>query len=337
MAFPVCQCKDAVRHHDVFGLPTSPGTSSSVSSPRSCVGHEKSLITGQTVLSLDLTEEMLLTLLCYLELHQSQILRCLPQSYSTCSITCYHGVKQLDQLISKVPAVAAAVALCREKRTDTGKANTVKFNIIELCSRMGWDSAKVKRELQCLPWADAAGGSRKTGVIVEFSDISLRFFAAGDLSEDERDCLCDYLDAKVQEQLNRSLMKLKTLHEYLMCVAQTKWNYLTEKETSDLGSKLKQDINHYLTQGCGNPFVLANVNSLSDSVAAQVKRDIQRFLSIHNGHRFTGQSIARIFQGIPSPCYPANSWGCTQYWRRYIDLEFTALVKLATQELLHYH
>ena len=333
MAFPVCQCKDAVVNHDVAGMPRE--SSSHISLKRSCAGHEMSLITEQTVLSLDLTEEMLLTLLCYLELHQSQALYCLPQSYSTCSIACYRGAKQLNQLISKVPAVAAAVSLCREKGKDVGTASSVKFNIIEMCRRMGWDSAIVKRELQGLRWADAAGGPRKTGVVVEFSDISFRFHSAGDLSDFERDALCDYLTEKVQNQLNRSLLRLKTLHDYLMRVAQTKWNDLTEKESSDLGSKLKQDIDHYLMQDCSSSCVLASVDSLSDSMSAQVKQDIRMFLSIHNNHNFTGQSIARIFQGIPSPCYPANIWGRTKYWRRYIDLDFNALVKFATQELLH--
>ena len=328
---PVCQCKEAFRN----GLTKlSDEGSKHVDSSQSCSGHEMSVIIQQTCLSLDLTEETLLTLLCYLELHPKKLLHCFPQSYSTCSITCYRGARQLKQFASTVPAVAAAFLLCREKGQDVDGVNSVKFNIIEMSRRMGWDSAAVKRELRRLVWAQTEYGPKKTGVIVEFSDLSFRFFSVGNLSDDERDDLCDYVNDKVHDQVARSLTRLKTLHDYLLHAAQVTWHSSIGRAKSDLSSQLKHNINSYLMQEF-HPPCMPNDNTLADSMAGQLRRDIRTFLSVH-GNQFRPQSIARIFQGISTPCYPANVWGRTQFWRRYIDVDFNALVKLAMQEVVHY-
>ena len=43
--------------------------------------------------------------------------------------------------------------------------------------RMGWHSAVVKKELKNLEWSHSAAGWRKTGVLVEFSDLAFHFSA----------------------------------------------------------------------------------------------------------------------------------------------------------------
>lgn len=311
------------------------GSSSEVSSQRCCAGHEMSLIIQQTVLSFDLMEEVLVTLFCYLELHPSSVLQCLRQSYSTCSITCYRGGKQLEQLASRVPAVAAALSLCREKGHNVTGINNVKFNVIEMCRRMGWDSAIVKGALRGLQWADDGCGPRKTGVIVEFSDLSFRLRCAGDLTNTDRDALCEYLIDKVQRQQTRSLLGLKTLHSYLLQVAKKTLDTLIDEDISDLSSKLKQHIDGYLMQEQHTPSILPDVETVSDSMTARVRRDIRAFLSVHGSNELTAQSITKIFQGIPSPCYPANVWGRVQFWRRYIDIDFNTLLNLTMQEMVH--
>ena len=42
---------------------------------------------------------------------------------------------------------------------------------------MGWHSAVVKKELKNLEWSHSAAGWRKTGVLVEFSDLAFHFSA----------------------------------------------------------------------------------------------------------------------------------------------------------------
>ena len=58
-------------------------------------------------------EEILLTLLCYLEL-QNRINLFNPIN-DTCNLKCYGGTNELRRLSRKVPAVAMAVALEKEQ------------------------------------------------------------------------------------------------------------------------------------------------------------------------------------------------------------------------------
>lgn len=99
LAFPVCQCRK---------------TGQEVSTdPRICRGHEVAIPVEATVQSLDAKEEVLSTLLCYMELQGW--LRIKNHTYDTCTLRCFGGKRQLQALARKVPAVAAAAARLREK------------------------------------------------------------------------------------------------------------------------------------------------------------------------------------------------------------------------------
>ena len=71
---------------------------------------------------LDIKEECISTLLCYLELQGW--LEVLNVVNDSCTLKCYGGARQLRALAQKVPAVAAAGARLREKgeqlHTDLG-------------------------------------------------------------------------------------------------------------------------------------------------------------------------------------------------------------------------
>lgn len=67
----------------------------------------------------------------------------------------------------------------------------------------------------------------------------------------------------------------------------------------------------------------------------QVRRDVHQLLSLRPEEKFSGRAVARIFHGIASPCYPAQAFGQDRrFWRKYLHLDFHALVRLATEELL---
>ncbi|MEE6511544.1 hypothetical protein FKM82_018152, partial [Ascaphus truei] len=67
----------------------------------------------------------------------------------------------------------------------------------------------------------------------------------------------------------------------------------------------------------------------------QVRSDVRHFLSIHQDERFSGRAIARIFNGIGSPCYPAQVYGRDRrFWRKYIHLDFNEVMRLAKEEII---
>ncbi len=106
--------------------------------PRCCHGHEVNNINNVTVelssyvreyislsqvavpidtmvTTLDVKEECIATLLCYLELEDW--LEVMNPVHDVCKLTCYNGARQLKVLATKVPAIAAATATLRKKGT----------------------------------------------------------------------------------------------------------------------------------------------------------------------------------------------------------------------------
>ena len=118
-AFTECQCQARKQLPSAETPPTPPtdsthhSTPCTLRSPRWCAGHEVAIPIEAMVQSLDVREECVSTLLCYLEL--KDWLEVLNVVNDSCTLKCYGGARQLRALAQKVPAVAAAAARLREK------------------------------------------------------------------------------------------------------------------------------------------------------------------------------------------------------------------------------
>lgn len=62
---------------------------------RSCRGHEVAFSVDQTISELDIPEENISTLLCYLELHDQRFVKTLSKAYTRCKVFSYGGPKSL--------------------------------------------------------------------------------------------------------------------------------------------------------------------------------------------------------------------------------------------------
>lgn len=72
---------------------------------KECIKHEVAFEIEDTVCSLDMKQENIQTLLCYLELNTKKLVKNMPLSYIRCKITCYKGalfLKQLSKTVSHV-------------------------------------------------------------------------------------------------------------------------------------------------------------------------------------------------------------------------------------------
>ena len=121
-AFPKCRCKEIKQPSTATPSPPQDGPQYSQGSPDSqpllsrsrwCAGHEVAIPIEATVQDLDVREECLSTLLCYLEFESW--VEVLNHVNDTCTLKCYGGLKQLRALARKVPSVAAATAMLRAK------------------------------------------------------------------------------------------------------------------------------------------------------------------------------------------------------------------------------
>lgn len=62
---------------------------------RVCPGHEVCFSVDATVNELDIPEENIATLLCYLELHEKRYVKILSKAYTMCKVLSYGGAKAL--------------------------------------------------------------------------------------------------------------------------------------------------------------------------------------------------------------------------------------------------
>lgn len=62
---------------------------------RICPGHEVCFSVDATVNELDLPEENIATLLCYLELHEKRFIKMLSRAYTMCKVLSYGGARAL--------------------------------------------------------------------------------------------------------------------------------------------------------------------------------------------------------------------------------------------------
>lgn len=73
-----------------------------------------------------------------------------------------------------------------------------------------------------------------------------------------------------------------------------------------------------------------------DTPDDQIISDIRQLIQMYPENNFSGRSIARIFHGISSPCYPAVIWGRCRYWRSHLMVNFHRIVRIGNREIVKY-
>ena len=92
--------------------------------------------------------------------------------------------------------------------------------------------------------------------------------------------------------------------------------------------RVKQGVN--LAASNSDSFV-----KIDSNLESQLRAEVRQFVVTHSDHTWSGRAVARIFHGIQSPNFPAKQWGrVRRYWRAHLDVDFNAICKLATQEVV---
>merc|ERR1719369_2560778 len=111
--------------------------------------QEVAVCVDRSVEQLDLPEENISTLLCYLENYNPPYIKLSNPVYCMAKVQCYGGPRQLRQVASRSPPMAAAIAILRQGgMQDIQSASSIEFQVVEVSARMGWESAIVKKELK---------------------------------------------------------------------------------------------------------------------------------------------------------------------------------------------
>ncbi|CAK6439051.1 unnamed protein product [Pipistrellus nathusii] len=339
-AFPPCACTQRLSEQE--GGERQEGCSSkqpSCEQTARCPGHKRALPVQPTVQALDLPEEVIETLLCYLELHSRRWLELLAPTYTRCCVRCPGGPTQLQALARRCVPLAAWLA--QQLPENTGGESSVEFDMLELVDSMGWELAPVRKALRQLQWdpEPRKGVPRGTGVLVEFSELAFYLHSPGDLTAQEKDQICGFLHDRVQAREREALANLRLMFQAFHSVAFPSCGPCLEQPDDDRSSRLKALLTHYLEEG--GPVAEKEAQGPEPGQAElqdwedQVRRDVRHFLSSWPEQQFSGRAVARIFHGIGSPCFPAQVYGRDRrFWRKYLHLSFHALIKLATEEIL---
>lgn len=320
---PLTQCKDT---EGDTGVSLGPGSMYEIAIPIDAAVEE-----------LDLKEENILTLLCFLEFHPRKVVQLLNRVYATCTVKCYGGPQQLRSVATKNAAVAAAMAL-QKKNSEQESANTLTFPVVDVAARMGWDSKLVKRDLKRLEWDNstlsATGHSRKTGVIVEFSDLSFHLNVSASLTEEDCDDLLDYLHERVQKQEKMDLARLTRVHEAFQSVSCGEYAGCADTASAEKSNSLKKLIEDYFEERLDIED-MHDEPPLTEQCLSSLRQEIRSLVFQHRDHSFNGRAVARIFHGIGSPCFPAQVWGRVhRFWRSFLDIDFNTILNIANKELL---
>ncbi|CAH6791102.1 ATP-dependent DNA helicase Q4 [Phodopus roborovskii] len=307
---------------------------------QACLGHERAFPVQSIVQALDMTEEAIETLLCYLELHPRHWLKLLPYTYAHCHLHCPGGSAQLQALACRCPPLAACLAKYPPKDTSRG-SSSFDFDMVELADSMGWELASVRRALYQLQWNQELkkGAAQGTGVLVEFSELAFHLHSPGDLTDKEKDQICDFLYSRVQAREHKALAHLHQMSNAFRSVAFPSCGPCLEQADEERSNQLKTLLSHY--------FEKVEEEDVKDHQGPEpgqtelqdwedhIRHDIRQFLSLRPEERFSGRAVARIFHGIASPCYPAQIYGQDRrFWRKYLHMNFHTVMRLATEELL---
>ena len=229
--------------------------------------------------------------------------------------------------------------------TVTDSSSVVSFSVTEVANALHCDSTIIQQTLRDLQYSNntttvvTAGSntssSTSSNVIVEFSNLSFHLKTARCFSNEEKDTICQQLMDKVKQREHREIERLYQLYGVMKHVSKT---------GHGSNSSLKDFLHLYFAdkltpvylQSVGIDSHLMLNQPLSERRLAQVKADIRTLISTHDDRVFTGRVVARILQGIASPCYPAEVWGRRVFhWRKYLDIEFNTLCKIATDEVIN--
>ncbi|KAH0617368.1 hypothetical protein JD844_015453 [Phrynosoma platyrhinos] len=293
--------------------------------PRVCYKHERAIPIQQTVEALDFREEGIETLLCYLELHPQHWVELLHPTFSSCRVMCYGGPQQLRTVAQRCPPLAVCLAQQRLQGISHTHTSSVDFDVIELADSMGWEVLPVKRALR-------SHVSRKSGILVEFSELSFHLRSYGDLTDEELDSVCDFLHHRVMDREKAALHQLQVCFKAFQSVAFRTYALCCDGGGEERSTQLKSLLMDYFEKNV----VLEEANLLR-GWEDQIRADIRNFLSIRQEEKFSGRAVARIFHGIGSPCFPAQIYGRDRrFWRKYIHFDFNRVMRLATEEIIRW-
>uniref|UniRef100_A0A1B6C918 DNA 3'-5' helicase n=2 Tax=Clastoptera arizonana TaxID=38151 RepID=A0A1B6C918_9HEMI len=297
-----------------------------------CPGHEVMFSIDETVTLLDLKQEIITTLLCYLELYKENWVKILTPSYLMCSIQSYRGVKYLKEAAKKCAPLAMAFAMEFKQSDNIEKINKLDFSVYDIARIINWDCGIVKRHLKDLEWITVNNQIKRSPINVDFANLGFRLHAPGNIDCNLQDTALDSLYNRVKLQETIALKSLEIVYQTFDKVSFNSVEECIDEVDLKHSEILKSKVREYFSgEAYMNDLPLPEETLVNED---QIVTDIRDLIRSYKDCNFTGRAVARIFHGIQSPNFPAVVWYRCHYWRQHLDQDFNLLCKIATRELL---
>ena len=191
---------------------------------KGCLNHTVALAIDEMVDFLDLKEETILTILCYLE--SAGHLKILSNCYKKCSIKSYKGLSYLHAMSKRSPFLAA---IFKQKFKSENSAELeaslnsyadIEIDVIQLCEDTREDYDVVRQKLRRLEWNvdDAGVYKSKSGISIEFQTVAFSVRRKCIADEIELDVVNDFLWDRVNWHMNSGYANFKALYKVKRCL-----------------------------------------------------------------------------------------------------------------------
>jgi ATP-dependent DNA helicase Q4 len=313
---------------------------------RACPGsHEVAFGIDAATEATNLSPESIITYICQIQKAYPQLkIHQFAPFKSMCKVFCYKGPKQMQELRSSCKAIslALAVRMCSEKKKESTEIKNlienecpqeITFDLAEVAFRLNKSIGEVIKSIKKVEWelVEQTGRFRRSHVRVKFDVNSFHFRTVGDLNEQEKDelhkFLVDYMKKHEMIERNKVANMYKTFKEYNIAI-----DKMTDKYTRLTSSmNLKRSIDDYFNSSDASLRMFESIDhslEMPQSTKEAISKKANDFILKH-GTEHLPRSIAKIFQGISCPNYPAEHWGKNRmWWRCFPDVDFLKLEEL---------
>ena len=345
--------------------------SSSLSSSEIVDTNNPSLFTHQIAVNIsdlvdyiDVKEENILTLLCYLQNANYIIL--MPNCYKYCSIKSYKGMSHLKQKSTSNEMLRKIFEQVKAEKSSTKheEDGELKFDLIKLCSESNWEYSLVVKQLKALEWefketttANSRGSYVKSGNKAEFHDLSFHIMhkcmGKEDVFYEKIDEMFELIWNRVSKQQTLGQLNFKSLYKIL---SENAFNtvdglindleFNKKKLMLEKNEVIKSVVDSYFVENFNFEEFCAsfkfdhelNVNPfMEDKQKDTLIKNIRKFINLFSSElKITGRLIAKVFHGVPSPRCPVEVWSRNRlFWRCNLDFDFDYIIQVATNELIN--
>ncbi|KAG6541292.1 hypothetical protein Mapa_017345 [Marchantia paleacea] len=285
------------------------------------VGNPCSIIIETAAKEFDMKEEVLDTVLSYLEVGDVQYVKSVSKLNVTCTLS-FHRSSPAS-LAERSSHVAAILKRSQEKQ------GRYMIDLLALATHLQISIFDMQFELRRL---QSAGE-----ITCEYGDPALCFTVTR-FPEDIR-LLTSAITKRLNGVENCKVRKVDAMYAAALAAVRRRNEGVFEESNSSLSSEqasFQNTIKIYFDEDEGS-LPSQDLPSVIEPSRNFLRADIKDFVRTNKHVNLTGRAIARIFYGIWSPAYPYSDWCKNHSWGKYEGVDFGAIKEIATAELLAQH